>query len=158
MTPIGVHIFRLQDMKSRGREEKLKQKKADRRKKKKLQNMKTPHPFGGFVLAHLYNIIAKFLDFWTRCAHQLVTIFTRISLMNTKAKSFPRNFEGANPIQNYNDDSEGAVFAIFLCQIVDEFRGRHGGEKKRGLENLTNDTPPKKGFWTPSRTVRFPPL
>ena len=25
------------------------------------------------------------------------------------------------------------------------------------MENLTNDTPPKKGFWTPLRTVRFPP-
>ena len=25
------------------------------------------------------------------------------------------------------------------------------------MENLTNDTPPKKGFWTPPRTVRFPP-
>ena len=38
------------------------------------------------------------------------------------------------------------------------FRGRHGGvEKRRGVENLTNDTPPKKGFWTPPRTVRFPP-
>ena len=24
-----------------------------------------------------------------------------------------------------------------------------GGGKKRGVENLTNDTPPKKGFWTP---------
>ena len=36
--------------------------------------------------------------------------------------------------------------------------GRHGGGgKKRGVENLTNDTPPKKGFWTPLRTVRFPP-
>ena len=32
-----------------------------------------------------------------------------------------------------------------------------GGGKKRGVENLTNDTPPKKGFWTPPRTVRFPP-
>ena len=32
-----------------------------------------------------------------------------------------------------------------------------GGGKKRGVENLTNDTPPKKGFWTPARTVRFPP-
>ena len=32
-----------------------------------------------------------------------------------------------------------------------------GGWKKRGEENLTNDTPPKKGFWTPPRTVRFPP-
>ena len=28
--------------------------------------------------------------------------------------------------------------------------------KERGVENLTNDTPPKKGFWTPARTVRFP--
>ena len=25
------------------------------------------------------------------------------------------------------------------------------------MGNLTNDTPPKKGFWTPPRTVRFPP-
>ena len=33
-----------------------------------------------------------------------------------------------------------------------------GGGKKRGLENLTNDTPPKNGFWTPPCTVRFPPL
>ena len=31
-----------------------------------------------------------------------------------------------------------------------------GGGKKREVENLTNDTPPKKGFWTPPRTVRFP--
>ena len=26
-----------------------------------------------------------------------------------------------------------------------------------GVENLTNDTPPKKAFWTPPRTVGFPP-
>ena len=32
-----------------------------------------------------------------------------------------------------------------------------GGGKKRGVENLTNDTPPTTGFWTPPRTVRFPP-
>ena len=32
------------------------------------------------------------------------------------------------------------------------------GWKKRGVENLTNDTSPKKGFWTPPCTVRFPPL
>ena len=32
-----------------------------------------------------------------------------------------------------------------------------GGGKGRGVENLTNDTPPKKGFWTPPPTVRFPP-
>ena len=32
-----------------------------------------------------------------------------------------------------------------------------GGRKRRGVENLTNGTPPQKGFWTPSRTVRFPP-
>ena len=25
------------------------------------------------------------------------------------------------------------------------------------MENLTNGTPPKKGFWTPPRTVRSPP-
>ena len=32
-----------------------------------------------------------------------------------------------------------------------------GGGKKRGVENLTNVTPPKRGFWTPPRTVRSPP-
>ena len=32
-----------------------------------------------------------------------------------------------------------------------------GGWKKRGVENLTNGTPTKKGFWTPPCTVRFPP-
>ena len=31
------------------------------------------------------------------------------------------------------------------------------GGKERGVENLTNDTPLKKGSWTPPRTVRFPP-
>ena len=33
-----------------------------------------------------------------------------------------------------------------------------GGGKKRGVENLTNDTPPKKEFWTPLvRYVFHPP-
>ena len=33
-----------------------------------------------------------------------------------------------------------------------------GGGKKRGVENLTNDTPPKKGVWTPLvRYVFHPP-
>ena len=33
-----------------------------------------------------------------------------------------------------------------------------GGGKRRGVENLTNDTPPKKGFWTPIvRYVFHPP-
>ena len=33
-----------------------------------------------------------------------------------------------------------------------------GGGEKRGVENLTNDTPPKKGFWTPLvRYVFLPP-
>ena len=33
-----------------------------------------------------------------------------------------------------------------------------GGGKKRGVENLTNDTPPRKGFWTPLvRYVFHPP-
>ena len=42
--------------------------------------------------------------------------------------------------------------ATCMCQ-----RTPWGGGKKGGVENLTNDTPPKKGFWTPPRTVRFPP-
>ena len=32
-----------------------------------------------------------------------------------------------------------------------------GGGTKRGVENLMNDTPPKRGFGPPPRTVRFPP-
>ena len=32
-----------------------------------------------------------------------------------------------------------------------------GGGKRRGEENLTNDTPPKKGFWTPFVRYVFPP-
>ena len=31
-----------------------------------------------------------------------------------------------------------------------------GWNKNWGEENLTNDTPLKKGVWTPPRTVRFP--
>ena len=31
-----------------------------------------------------------------------------------------------------------------------------GGGKKRGEENLTNDTPPKQGFWTSPRTALSP--
>ena len=42
-------------------------------------------------------------------------------------------------------------------QSVCNQRTPWGGGKRRGVENLTNDTPPKKGFWTPPRTVRFPP-
>ena len=30
-----------------------------------------------------------------------------------------------------------------------------GGGKKKGVENLTNDTPPKKGFWTPPSYSTF---
>ena len=29
--------------------------------------------------------------------------------------------------------------------------------EEQGEGNLTNDTPRKKGFWTPLRLVRFPP-
>ena len=46
----------------------------------------------------------------------------------------------------------GGRFRYFIFQ-----RTPWGGGKRRGVENLTNDTPPKKGFWTPPRTVRFPP-
>ena len=42
-------------------------------------------------------------------------------------------------------------------EAVTSQRTPWGGGKRRGVENLTNDTPPKKGFWTPLRTVRFPP-
>ena len=36
------------------------------------------------------------------------------------------------------------------------FRGRHGGWKNEG-GGKRYDTPPRKGFWTPPGTVRFPP-
>ena len=41
---------------------------------------------------------------------------------------------------------------IDICQ-----RMPWGGGKRRGVENLTNHPPRKKGFWTPPHTVRFPP-
>ena len=48
--------------------------------------------------------------------------------------------------------------ACILKFATHEIRGCHGGvEKRGGQENPTNDTPPRKGFWTPPRTVRFPP-
>ena len=48
------------------------------------------------------------------------------------------------------------VVAVFGTSLISE--DAVGGGKKRGVENLTNDTPPKQGFWTPPRTVRFPPF
>ena len=42
--------------------------------------------------------------------------------------------------------------------VINDQRTPWGGGKKRGAENLTNDTPPKKGFWTPLvRYVFHPP-
>ena len=67
---------------------------------------------------------------------------------------------------------DGKTHNFFTPSLSGQFRNSHpkgcyyvtlvsedaiGGWKKRGEENLTNDTPPKKGFWTPPRTVRFPP-
>ena len=53
---------------------------------------------------------------------------------------------------------QGYMVCFLQMQEQVSFRGRHGGNgKKRGEENLTKDTPPKMGFWTPPRTVRFPP-
>ena len=41
------------------------------------------------------------------------------------------------------------------CQVFLQSEDAMGGVEKRGVENLTNDTPPKKGFWTPPpHTVR----
>ena len=59
--PCFSSIFQLQETflgfkmsKSRGGEEKLRQKKAEIRKKKKLGNMKNPHKFVGGFLGHFY--------------------------------------------------------------------------------------------------------
>ena len=49
------------------------------------------------------------------------------------------------------------VFLSCRGPSLSQAMGGGGGGKKRGVENLTNDTPPKKEFWTPPRTVRFPP-
>ena len=57
--------------KSRGREEKLRQNKAEKRKKIKLGNMKNPHKFVGFFLANFNYKTGKNWDFWPKCAHQL---------------------------------------------------------------------------------------
>ena len=43
-----------------------------------------------------------------------------------------------------------------LCLPLNQ-RTPWGGGKRRGVENLTNDTPPKRGFRPPPRTVLFPP-
>ena len=51
--------------------------------------------------------------------------------------------------------SRGLFWKISVLLVFQ--RTPWGGGKKRGVENLTNDTPPKKAFWTPPRTVRFPP-
>ena len=53
------------------------------------------------------------------------------------------------------DNWVSARFCGFL-NFLQSQRTPWGVGKKRGEENLTNDTPPKKGFWTPRRTVRFP--
>ena len=54
--------------------------------------------------------------------------------------------------------------SVTLCTALTRVQDRRdqttpwGGGKKRGEENLTNDTPPKKGFWTPLvRYVFHPP-
>ena len=39
-----------------------------------------------------------------------------------------------------------------------EFRERHGGWKKGGGGKPHEGQPSQKGFWTPLRSVRFPPL
>ena len=45
--------------KSRGREAKLRQKKAEIRKKRKLGNMKNTHKFVGVFLGHFYYITGE---------------------------------------------------------------------------------------------------
>ena len=56
--------------KSRGREEKPTQKKAERRKKKKLGNMKTPHKFVGFSGHFCYK--TREMNFlWIKGTHQV---------------------------------------------------------------------------------------
>ena len=60
------------------------------------------------------------------------------------------------------DQNMGQQFHIlcldFCAAFGKHFRGRHGGVEKRGGWKTSRMTPlPKRGFWTPPRTVRFPP-
>ena len=68
-------------------------------------------------------------------------------------------FVGASKFLIAHADSfKKQMSGVFLQESQLSQRTSWGGGKKRGVENLTNDTPPKKRFWTPPRTVRFPPL
>ena len=49
-TPPGGYLFRLQDVEKQRERRKTKAKTAERRKKKKLGNMKNPHKFVGVFL------------------------------------------------------------------------------------------------------------
>ena len=51
-TPPGGYLFRLEDVEMQKERRKTKAKKAERRKKKKLGNMKNPHVFVGVFLGH----------------------------------------------------------------------------------------------------------
>ena len=63
----------------------------------------------------------------------------------------------AAELRNHKGNGGCFLACRFSCSYSCQ-RTPWGGGKKRGVENLTNDTPPKKGFWTPPRTVCFPPL
>ena len=65
-TSSGGQILGFKMSKSRGRKEKLRQKKAERRKKKKLGNMKTPTFLWGFFLADFNYKTGEKLRFLTK--------------------------------------------------------------------------------------------
>ena len=54
---------------------------------------------------------------------------------------------------------QGIVFIIFISRFLWFLKilseDAIGGRKKRGEENLTKETPPKKGFWTPPSSGTF---
>ena len=65
-------------------------------------------------------------------------------LKNARFEPTPKKFTGK--------------LTAFLSNYTFSQRTPWRGWKKRGVENLTNDSPPKKGFWTPLvRYVFHPP-
>ena len=67
------------------------------------------------------------------------------------------SFHGRCHFGTWEVKSGHSKVVLFAAVVVSQ-RTPWGGGKKRGAENLTNDTPPKRGFWTPlARYVFHPP-
>ena len=65
---------------------------------------------------------------------------------------FPQFYSENGPQKRGNILCTISIFYAFQILFL-----QSEGVEKEGCENLTNDTPPKKGFGTPPRMVWFPP-